>query len=100
MSRSRARRGDGLIGRVDEFQLLVAFILPLVALVGRTTGAVAPEAQAEAERSIAAAALAESRGDISRATALLEGAIRCAPDKQLAHWLLGEIKVDNKWKDV
>src|SRR3954454_3080282 len=71
-----------------------------VALIGQTFGDSVESTKSEIERLIAEAARAEISGNISKSSALLHDAIRIDPENQLAHWQLGQVKVEKQWVAV
>jgi hypothetical protein len=63
----------------------------------QSIGATVDAAKAKAEQLVSAAVQAELNGDFSRSFALLHEALRADPENKLAHWQLGEIKINNQW---
>jgi hypothetical protein len=66
-------------------------------LAGPVCGAPKDASPSEAEHLVASAAQAQISGDAARSTDLLREAIRIEPRNELAHWLLGEVRVNRKW---
>lgn len=66
------------------------------------TGATAAESAgpAPAERLVVEALQAEAAGDVDRRGALLDEAVRAAPDLDLARWSRGEIRADGRWLPI
>jgi len=72
-------------------------IVVIVAVGSRSIGATVDAAKAKAEQLVSAAVQAEVNGDSTRSFALLHDALRTDPENKLAHWQLGEIKINNQW---
>jgi hypothetical protein len=75
-----------------------AFFVAIIGGFGsQSIGATIDAAKAKAEQLVSAAVQAEVNGDLARSFALLHDALRADPENNLAHWQLGEIKINNQW---
>lgn len=85
--------------RASQFPRIAAALLIMATCV--TAARAADEAaRLKAQQLVTAAAQADIAGDKARNLGLLHDALLADPDNQLAHWQLGEIKVDEKWVSV
>jgi hypothetical protein len=74
------------------------FLVAIVVAFGsQSISATVDAAKAKAEQLVSAAVQAEVNGDSARSFALLHDALRADPENKLAHWQLGEIKINNQW---
>jgi hypothetical protein len=75
-----------------------SFLVAIVVAFGsQSIGATVDAAKAKAEQLVSAAVQAEVNGDVARSFALLHDALRADPENKVAHWQLGEIKINNQW---
>ena len=72
-------------------------VVIIVAFGSQSIGATVDAAKAKAEQLVSAAVQAELNGDSPRSFALLHEALRADPENKLAHWQLGEIKINDQW---
>jgi hypothetical protein len=100
MNCSCARGGEGPSGIIVRVRILiVSFAIVLVGrgIVASPKLAATDVSTSSADDLVAAAAHAEMRGDCSGSIALWRDVLRQYPDNQLAHWRLGDVKIEKKW---
>jgi tetratricopeptide (TPR) repeat protein len=78
-----------------------AFALAVISsLAGAAQGATAESTKSQVGALLTEAAQAEAKGDAAKARELLQDAVRTDPENEVAHWQLGQIKVDKQWTTV
>lgn len=71
-----------------------------VAFVAQCLGATTESTKSEVDRLVSAAAQAKIGGDLLKSSELLGEAVRIDPENQLAHWQLGQVKIDKQWATI
>lgn len=85
---------------VSRFFILAFALAVFGSLAGAAKGGTAESTRAQVGVLLSNAAQAEAKGDAAKARQLLQDAVRTDPENEVAHWQLGQIKVDKQWTTI